>query len=150
MSYLDLFQRYGSPPNEGRVEIRGYLLKPGTLEKPENVAHYDEYAARLIEEAEEAIECLRDYRQALAARYAQLETMPYHLRLELERYPRDHYITYYVRMFKVYEDGTEAQTLHETYPGKQRRDALARFEELKKKHPGIETIKDIERRSWER
>ena len=33
---------------------------------------------------------------------------------------------------------------------KQRREALARFEELKKQRPGIETVKDIERRSWER
>ena len=33
---------------------------------------------------------------------------------------------------------------------KQRREALARFEELKKQRPGIEIVKDIDRRSWER
>ena len=41
------------------------------------------------------------------------------------------------------------QELAETYQGKQRRKALARFEELKRQRPGIEIMKGIEKRSWE-
>ena len=59
-------------------------------------------------------------------------------------------VLYYVRIVRAYQDGTEVQELAETYQGKQRREALARFEELKKQRPGIEIMKDIEKRSWER
>jgi len=52
--------------------------------------------------------------------------------------------------FQRYEDGTEIQELNEHYTGKQRREALARFEELRKQRPGIELVKDIEKRSWEK
>lgn len=45
---------------------------------------------------------------------------------------------------------TEIQELNEHYTGKQRREALARFEELRKQRPGIELVKDIEKRSWEK
>ena len=81
-----------------------------------------------------------------------MESAPYALRLELER--KQSYsgsgVLYYVRIIREYQDGTEVQELAETYQGKQRREALARFEELKKQRPGIEIMKDIEKRSWER
>ena len=72
--------------------------------------------------------------------------------MELERKPSysGSGVLYYVRIVRAYQDGTEVQELAETYQGKQRREALARFDELKKQRPGIEIVKDIERRSWER
>ena len=48
------------------------------------------------------------------------------------------------------EDGTEIKELREKYSGKDRRKAFARFEEIQKQRPGIEAIKDIEKRSWEK
>ena len=92
---------------------------------------------------------LTEYRQALAARYAALSTMPYTLRLELERIPDwgSGRVKYYVRLVKTYEDGTAVKELEEVYAGKQRREALARFEALRKERPGIEAVKDIERRA---
>ena len=51
---------------------------------------------------------------------------------------------------------TETETLAETetetevFPGKERHAAIKRFEEIKKARPGIEAVKDIERKSWER
>lgn len=31
MSYLDLFQRYGSPSREAEIRLHGYLIRPDTL-----------------------------------------------------------------------------------------------------------------------
>ena len=151
MSYETLFQRYGSPSREAEINIRGYLVKPDKLTQ-ERIRGNDESAARLIERCEEVIAALKEYRQALAARYAELDAAPYSLRLELERKPSysGSGVLYYVRIVRAYQDGTEVQELAETYQGKQRREALARFEELKKQRPGIEIMKDIEKRSWER
>lgn len=151
MSYREtLFQRYGSPSTEGRVDIRDYLLLPEKLTENE-IRRFDESAARTIAECEAAIQDLKEYRRDLAARYAQLTTAPYKLRLEIERDPhwRNQGVDYYVRIIRAYEDGTEVKDLVEHYTGKQRREALARFEELRKQRPGIEIKKDIDRRSWE-
>ena len=50
----------------------------------------------------------------------------------------------------TYEDGTAETVLHETYHGQERRKAFARFADLKHQRPGIETMQDTEKRSWER
>ena len=151
MSYESLFTRFGSPSTEADICIRGYLTRPDKLTQ-ERIRGNDESAARLIARCEEVIAALKEYRQALAARYAELDAAPYSLRLELERKPSysGSGVLYYVRIVRAYQDGTEVQELAETYQGKQRREALARFEELKKQRPGIEIMKDIEKRSWER
>lgn len=151
MSYESLFTRYGSPSTEADICIRGYLTRPDKLTQ-ERIRGFDESAAGIIARCEETIAALKEYRQALAARYAELDAAPYSLRLELERKPSysGSGVLYYVRIIRKYQDGTEVQELTETYQGKQRREALARFEELKKQRPGIEIIKDIEKRSWER
>lgn len=151
MSYDHLFTRYGSPSKEAEIRITAYLLRPDTL-TADRIGWNDEQAARVIADCQQTIEALQEYRQALAARYAALETAPYSLRLELKRDPgwRGSGVDYYVTLYRTYEDGTEVKELNEHYKGKQRREALARFEELKKQRPGIATVKDIERKSWER
>ena len=151
MSYETLFQRYGSPSTDAEIRITAYLIRPDKL-TADRIPWNDEKAARLISGCESLIASLKEYRQALAARYAELESAPYALRLELERKPsyNGSGVLYYVRIIREYQDGTEVQELAETYQGKQRREALARFEELKKQRPGIEIMKDIEKRSWER
>lgn len=151
MSYRDtIFRRYGSPSTEGRVDIRDYLLLPEKLTE-DQIQRYDKSAAQTIAECKAVIQDLKEYRRDLAARYAHLTTAPYKLRLELERDPhwRGKCVDYYVRIIKTYEDGTEVKDLSEHYTGKERRQALARFEELRKQRPGIEIKKDIERRRWE-
>ena len=151
MSYETLFQRYGSPSTEAEIRITAYLIRPDKL-TADRIPWNDEQAARLISGCESLIASLKEYRQALADRYAMLQTAPYALRLELERKPsyNGSGVLYYVRIVREYQDGTEVQELAETYQGKQRREALARFEALKKQRPGIEIMKDIEKRSWER
>ena len=151
MSYETLFQRYGSPSTDAEIRITAYLIRPDKL-TADRIPWNDEQAARIIAQCESTIEALKEYRQALAERYATLQTAAYKLRLELKREAgwRGKGVDYYVNIYRTYEDGTEVMELNEHYTGKQRREALARFEELKKQRPGIETVKDIERRSWER
>ena len=152
MSYRDRFSEYGS--RDGYAEFRPWITfyKPEKLKELGDVARADKNAAGDIERLEALVSDLKEYRQALAARYAELETMPYTERLELERRPSwgGGGATYYLRTVRRYADGTETITAHESFPGKQRRDALKRFEELKKQRPGIETVVDIAKKSWER
>lgn len=150
MSYLDLFQRYGSPSREASVQIRDYLLRPDVL-TADRIASYDKSAARTIAECRQLIDQLTEYRQALAERYAQLATAVYRDRLELRRDPgyRGSPVIYSVQIVRTYEDGTTETPLSETYTGTERRKAFARFAKLKKERPGIETIQDTDRRAWE-
>ena len=96
------------------------------------------------------IEDMSEYRQALAGRYKQLAAMPSR-RLKLERYVNyDNKKLHYIRHFTDYDDGTSVETETETFPGKERRAALARFAELKKQYPGIVAEMDINKKAWER
>ena len=151
MSYLDLFQRYGSPSREAEIRLTNYLLRPDTL-TADHIKNCDESAARTIAQCQALISQLTEYRQALAERYAALMTSAYRDRLELTRDPgyRGKPVIYFVRIVRTYEDGTAETVLHETYHGQERRKAFARFEELKHQRPGIETMQDTEKRSWER
>ena len=151
MSYETIFQRYGNPSTDAEIRITAYLIRPDKL-TADRIPWNDEQAARLISGCESMIASLKEYRQALAERYAMLHTAPYKLRLELKREAgwRGKGVDYYVNIYRTYEDGTDVMELNEHYTGKQRREALARFEALKKQRPGIEAVKDIERRSWEK
>lgn len=151
MSYLDLFQQYGSPIRAASVRIRDYLIRPDAL-TADRIANYDKSAARTIAECRQLIDQLTEYRQALAERYAQLATAAYRDRLELRRDPgyRGKPVTYSVQIVRTYEDGTTETPLSETYTGTDRRKAFARFAALQKERPGIETIQDTDRRAWER
>ena len=151
MSYLDLFQRYGSPSREANVQIRDYLIRPDVL-TADRIANYDKSAARTIAECRQLIDQLTEYRQALAERYAQLATAAYRDRLELRRDPgyRGKPVIYSVQIVRTYEDGTMETPLSETYTGTERRKAFARFAELKRQRPGIDAVQDTDRRAWER
>lgn len=151
MSYRKYLTRYGSPAETGEIRFSIYLTDPAKLTTPKDIAWRDKHIAEDITRLETVLEALRDYRKDLAARYSQLETMPYAERVELERYPSStRGIQYYIRIVRRYEDGSEVNQLSETYDGKQRHIALKRFAEIQKQRPGIEAVKDIERRSWER
>lgn len=107
-------------------------------------------ATLLIADCKRLITQLTEYRQDLAARYAALATMPSKDSVMLQRYNGYHGITYYIRYFTEYEDGTRVETATETFPGKERHAALKRFAQLQKERPGIEYVMDIEKKSWER
>lgn len=125
MSYLDLFQRYGSPSREAEIRLTNYLLRPDTL-TADRVKTYDESAT--------------------------LMTAAYRDRLELIRDPgyRGKPVLYFVRIVRTYEDGTAERVLDEKYFGAERRKAFVRFAELKRQRPGIETMQDTDRLHWEK
>lgn len=151
MSWRDMFRRYGSPSKECEERLYIYLSHPDALTQ-EKVVYYDKRAAEYIQCAQTLIDNLTEYRQALADRYNKLATAAYRYELKVERQPPSSYtkVKYFVTLDKVYDDGTRITEIIERYEGKQRREALARFEELKKQRPGIDAITDIEKRHWER
>lgn len=151
MSYTDLFQRYGAPSKEAEIRIWYYLKRPEALDTFDRIKHYDGEAAQLVAQCKKLIEDMSEYRQDLAVRYNQLATMPSRRLLKLERYVNyENRKFYYIRHFTEYSDGTRVETETETFPGKERRAALARFAELKKQCPGIVAEMDIEKKSWEK
>lgn len=151
MSYHDLLYRFGSEQESAEVRPYIYIQHPRKLSTPEEIMYRDKDAAANIQRLESIIADLKDYRQALAARYGELETMPYTLLLKLERCP--HWkgnIEYTVTITKTFPDKTEIKELREVYSGKDRRKAISRYEELKKQFPGIPCEMDIEKRQWEK
>lgn len=150
--YAPLFERYGSPTRSAEFS-RSYthLYRPDLIESVESVASYDGQAKRVIAECQALIEQMTAYRQDLAARYNELVTMLSRDQLVLERVPNySGKITYCIRFFTVYEDGTRCETASERYDGKARHKAIARFEALKKERRNAEFIKDIAKKQWER
>jgi hypothetical protein len=151
MSLESLFSRYGSPSTEANFSRHYYFTRADKIDTAQRIADADKHAAQDIKELEELITDLKSYRQTLAARYAELETMSYKLRLELERQKRyDNKVHYYVRIIKSYEDGSEIREIDEAYTGAERHEALARFNQLKKERPGINAVKNIEKGKWEK
>ena len=151
MSYHDLLYRFGSEQESAEVRPYIYIQHPRKLSTPEEIMYRDKDAAANIQRLESIIADLKDYRQALAARYGELETMPYTRLLKLERCP--HWkgnIEYTVTITKTFPDKTEIKELREVYSGKDRRKAIYRYEELKKQFPGIPCEMDIEKRQWEK
>lgn len=150
MSYHDLLNQYGheQPQAEARVYI--FTQAPQKLTTPDEVAYRDKTAAQDIKRLEKLIDDLKDYRRALAARYAELETLPYTYLLKLERVPHwKGHIEYVITLTKTLPDGTKTQGLREVFPGKERQKAFARAAELRHQRPGIPYEEDIARRPWE-
>lgn len=149
-SYHDLLTMYGGEQLEAEQRVYIYVQQPKRYKTPEDIARKDADIARQIERMQRLIDDLRDYRVALAQRYAELETMPYTRVLTLKRDPSyKGRITYWVTITRRMSDGTETDELREKYAGKDRAKAFARFAALQKQYPGIASGKDIARRSWE-
>lgn len=151
VSYHDLLTMYGSEQETDEQRIYIYVEQPHALKTPHDIAWRDGQVAVEIKRLESMIDDLRDYRVALAQRYAELETMPYTRVLTLKRDPSyKGRITYWVTITRRMSDGTETDELREQYAGQDRAKAFARFAALQKQYPGIASVKDVARRSWER
>lgn len=151
MEWKELFKRSWRG-DEAEVKVYDHLRLPDKLTDLDGVTLYDRSASGTIQRMEEYIEALRGYRQALAARYAALASMPYDYRLDLIRRRgwSDKRVTYTVALVREYQDGHEEAEESTTYPGTQRREALKAFEALKKSRPGIACNVDIGKRPWEK
>ena len=151
MTYKELFGGWHCRDGYANHTLYVNCYRPDKLSTVAEILQNNERASRTIAELEGYITALREYQQELSKRAAQLETMGYKLLLKLERYKRyQGGVEYYITLIKTLDDGTQITELSETYTGKERRQAIARFEALKKQRPGIEAVKDIEKESWER
>ena len=151
MTYKEFFGDWYCRDGYANHTLYVNCYRPDKLSTVAEILQNNERASRTIAELESYITALREYQQELSKRAAQLETMGYKLLLTLKRYKRDQGgVEYYIPLTKTLDDGTQVKELSETYTGKERRQAIARFEELKKERPGIEAVKDIEKKSWER
>ena len=151
VSYHDLLTMYGSEQETAEQRVYIYVQHPRTLKTPHDIAWRDGQVAAEIKRLESMIDDLRDYRIALAQRYAELETMPYTRVLTLKRDPSyKGRVTYLVTITRELADGTKIDELREQFPGQERAKAFDRFAALKKQYPGIASVKDVARRSWER
>lgn len=149
MSYHDLLTMYGDEQREAEQRVYIYVQQPKRYKTTEDIARKDADISRQIERMERLIDDLRDYRVALAQRYADLETMPYTRVLTLKRdQSYKGRITYCVTITRELADGTKIDELREQFPGQDRAKAFARFAALQKKYTGIASVKDIARRSW--
>lgn len=151
MSYHDLLYMYGSEQESAETRIYIFAQQPRKLKTTDEVIYRDNNAAGDIKRLEKLIADLKDYRRALAERYGELATLPYKIILKLERCPHwKGHIEYIITIEKTLSDGTTTNELREVFPGKDRRKAFSRFDELQKQRPGIETIKEIDKRPWEK
>lgn len=151
VSYHNLLTMYGDEEREAEQRVYIYVQQPKRYKTTEDIARKDADIARQIERMERLIDDLRDYRAALAQRYAELETLPYTRVLTLKRDPSyKGRIIYWVTITRELADGTKIDELCEQFPGQDRAKAFARFAALQKQYPGITSVQDTARRSWER
>ena len=151
MSYKDYLTRYGNPTDSAEIRPYIYIIAPESMKTTKDVVWRDGMIVGNIAELERILADLREYRQALAARYAKLETMAYKYTLRLERCPHwQGRIEYIVTLEKTMEDGTKTDEMREVFSGKDRKQAFELFAQLKKERPGIEAIQDTDKKQWEK
>ena len=151
MSYRKYLPRYGSPADSAEIRPYIYLVDPGKLSTAKDIEWRDKDTADNIRCLENIIEALKDYRKDLAARYGELETMPYTRLLKLQRVPHwKGHIEYIVTITRTFPDKSKVEELREVYPGKERKKAFDRTTELLRQYPGIPYEKDIEKQRWEK
>ena len=151
MSLINIHWRSG---NDAEISRRLYIKKPEAIDSAKDVNYYSARADEAIAEAEEYINTLKEYQQALYTRYQEIIGTNYKLFLKLERTINYYNNTkkYIITVSKRFDGNNVAdeEILRETYEGKKRHEALKRFEALKKEYPNIENEMDIAKRHWER
>jgi len=113
----------------------------------------DKSCAYTIKRLQEAIKGLQAYRLELSEQVQTLQELQYKhvLKLRREKSWVHKKVFYYVELDKVFEGDYEKQKVyHKSYAGTERKQAAAKFEELKKEYVGIETIIDTAKGRWEK
>ena len=151
MSYKDRFRSWC---NEDVVQAHPYITfyRPESMYSLDEIQRRDKYAAYDIDTLQKIIADLQEYRQDLAARYAELATTTYTYRLYLVREKSwcTKKVSYTVRLARVLPDGKEIDERREDFQGAERKKAFELFAQLKKERPGIEAIQDTGKKQWER
>lgn len=149
----DLFSQYGTPQKQmSNKKVYIYELHPENLYSVDAVSNSFKHVERTLEELEELMDELKTYRVALAKRYNYVVTAPTRQKIKLQRYNHD-CVTYIIHFYTVFlTDGHEEEDYKKKrhYTGKDRREAIKDFEQLKSQYPNAIFEKDIECKSWGR
>lgn len=135
--------------------IHLYFRRADKIDNLETVKYEDKRAQDSITEFIEYAELLKEYRKTLYERARELYSAGYSMKLTIKREIdcwKNNKISYKINVLKIPDapNARPVEVLTETYEGKERHTALKRFEQLKKLYPNIETITDIEKKSWEK
>lgn len=151
MKYADFYSRYGIQTHEYNHEVWIYGCRPADIYKLDFLQDEDKRSADKIAELESLIDCLKQHRQAIAARYQELATSPTVPAVELKR-TNDSYrgIQYTLTECRQYLDGHRVEVTRQVFPGKERSKAIAAYKAIVKAHPGITAEMDITKGRWER
>lgn len=151
MRYEDFYRRFGNTTAEYSHDVHIYGRRPAALYKLDELQREDKRSADKIAELESLIDCLKQHRQAIAARYQELSTAPTVPVITLKRTKTSYNgIQYTITHYRQYLDGTRAEISHTTYSGKERHKAIADYNAAVKAHPGITAEMDIAKSRWER
>lgn len=150
-----LFSRYGSPSPEMNETRHYYFTRADHIKSIDHVRSEDKKAVNTINDLLEFAELLKEYRKTLYDRAQEFLTAGYDMQLKITRNidcwngNKKFYVIEVLKIFAL-KNADPVHVLQETYEGKERHIALKRFEQLKKQYPNIETIKNIEKRSYEK
>ncbi|MDO5403306.1 MAG: hypothetical protein Q4F11_07690 [Eubacteriales bacterium] len=148
-----MFMRYGSPSGDVEIQVRQYLIHPQDLNELQRITHYDESAAKAIEEMQREIEKLQTYRTALCEQYNFIATAPKQKMIKLQRerlYSNKKVFYYVIELERNMLNNSETVIKSTKYEGKDRKKAFDDFEKYIKLHPDAVQIKDITKGYWER
>lgn len=136
--FKKLFYRFGSYQKEmSDKTIRLYEQHPENLHTKKDILHYFNRVSCDLEQLEECILELKAYQIALTQRYNYIETAPIKKKIKIKRDQRyREKVFYYILFYNVnLSDEYEELTNFVKYPGKERKQALLYFEQLKKENP---------------
>ncbi len=148
------FSRYGAPAREMNETFNIWHPRADTIESIKRIKDHDKWTTEQIEGLRQFADMLEEYRRTLYDRAQAFYTAGYSMRLTLTRradiWSKKKF--YEVALLKIYdlENAAPEKILEETYKGTERRQAFARFEQLKKQYPGIEVLQDTAKKSWEK
>ena len=128
----------------------GYCYQFKEISNIKTLQGYDRSAADYIKQCYENIKTLKAYREQLFNHVQKIVSAPEKLTLEIWRhldYYKNNRVLYDITLNNTIDGIRNPQRiLFESYTGKQRREALARFEELKKQYPQAEIIDRSQKR----
>ena len=149
----ELFTVYGQPQKRmSEKVIRIYEQHPERLHTEKDILNSFEHTKQNLELLEEVILELKAYEIELTNRYNFIKTAPTRQKIKLYREKRyQEKVFYYIQFYDVnLTDGHEELTHSIKYTGKERKQAIEHFEQLKKEKSNAIFEMDIDKKSWER
>lgn len=148
----ELFTIYGQSQKQMSDKvIRIYEQHPERLHTEKDILNSFARVNQDLERLEEVILELKAYQIELTNRYNYIKTAPTKQKIKLYREKRyQEKVFYYIQFYDVnLTDGHEEMTHSIKYTGKERKQTIEHFEQLKKEKKNTIFEKDIAKKSWE-